>query len=90
MRIRVISHGELTEILGKELDVHLPDGNSVSDLLHILEQKSGSIKGQLGDFKVAEDIAILLNGKNIYLQDGFDTRLNEGDTINLLLPFAGG
>jgi len=90
MRVKVVAFGELTEILGKELEILLDEGADLSALLSILEKKSGSKKGHLGEFRIAHDTAILINGKSIHLLQGFRTPLNEGDSVYLLLPFAGG
>jgi molybdopterin converting factor small subunit len=90
MRVRIITFGELTEILGKEFSVDLAEGSDFSDLLSLLEEKSRSEKGYLGTYRVKDEIAILLNGRSIYLLNGMKTRLAEGDVVHLLYPFSGG
>jgi molybdopterin converting factor small subunit len=90
MQVRIITFGELTEILGKEFPVDLAEGSDLSDLLSLLEEKSGSEKDYLGTYKVKDEVAILLNGRSIYLLKGMKTRLSEGDVVHLLYPFSGG
>jgi len=90
MQIKVVTFGELTDILGKEQIISLEKPADISVLLSVLEKKTGSKKGRLGEFRVAHDLAILLNGKSIHLLQGSQTALTEGDVVYLLLPFAGG
>ena len=90
MRVRVVSFGELTEILGKELLVKLAEGSDLDALLSLLGERSGSEEEYLGRYRIRDEIAILLNGKSIHLLEGMRTRLREGDVVHLLLPFAGG
>jgi len=90
MQVRVIAFGELTEILGKELLVDLANGSDLFTLLSMLESRSGSEEGYLGSLRVKYDIAILVNGRSIHFLEGMKTRLMDGDTVYLLLPFAGG
>jgi len=90
MQVRVITFGELTEILGKEFSVDLVKGDDFSALLALLEEKSRSQEGYLGSYRVKDEVAILINGRSIHLLEGMKTRLTEGDIVYLLLPFAGG
>ena len=90
MRVRVVAFGELAQILGKELLLNLPEGSDLSALLSLLTERSGSERGYLGRYRVAEEVAILLNGRSIHLLEGMRTRIRDGDTVYLLLPFAGG
>ncbi|MCD6264187.1 MoaD/ThiS family protein [Candidatus Bathyarchaeota archaeon] len=90
MRVRVVAFGELAQILGKEQLLNLPEGSDLSALLSLLTERSGSERGYLGRYRVAEEVAILLNGRNIHLLEGMRTRIRDGDTVYLLLPFAGG
>lgn len=90
MYIKVVAFGELTDILGKEFEISLDKPADISALFSTLEKKTGSKKGRLGEFRVAHDLAILLNGKSIHLLQGSRTSLTEGDVVYLLLPFAGG
>ena len=90
MLVRVISFGELTEILEKELLVDLVEGSDLYTLLLVLGEKSRSEQGYLGRYSIKDEIAILLNGRSIYLLEDMKTRLRDGDIVHLLLPFAGG
>ena len=90
MRVRVVAFGELAQILGKELLFNLPEGSDLSALLSLLTEMSGSEREYIGRYRVAEEVAILLNGRSIHLLEGMRTRIRDGDTAYLLLPFAGG
>ena len=90
MRVRVVAFGELAQILGKELLLNLPEGSDLSALLSLLAERSGSERGYLRRYRVTEEVAILLNGRSIHLLEGMRTRIRDGDTVYLLLPFAGG
>ena len=90
MRVRVVAFGELAQILGKELLLNLPEGFDLSALLSLLAERSGSERGYLRRYRVTEEVAILLNGRSIHLLEGMRTRIRDGDTVYLLLPFAGG
>jgi len=90
MRVRVVAFGELAQILGKELLFNLPEGSDLSALLSLLTEMSGSEREYIGRYRVAEEVAILLNGRSIHLLEGMRTRIRDGDIVYLLLPFAGG
>jgi len=75
MKIRVVGYNE-----SKELAAGLPDG--------ILELDEGStVRTALSRLAPAEgDLVIFLNGRSALP----DTRLQEGDTLVLFAPMAGG
>lgn len=90
MQVRVVAFGELAQIVGKELLIDLPEESDLSALLSLLAEMIGSRDGYLGSYRVAEEVAVLLNGRSIYLLEGMKTRIRDGDVVHLLLPFAGG
>ena len=90
MLVRVITFGLLTEILEKDVLVDLVEGSDLNTLIFLLERKSGSLKGFLGEFSIKYDVAILINGRSIHLLKEMKTRLKEGDFIHFLLPYSGG
>lgn len=91
MRVRVRVFGDLAKILGKDLDVDLPLGSTVGDLL----DKIGE-----GHVRVTESVltgggqnanmVVLLGGMNVQFLRKLETILNEGDVVSLLPPAGGG
>jgi len=90
MLITVVTFGDLTDILGKELTIELYEGGSIRNLLSILSEISRSPEGQIGEFRISEEVGILVDGRGIQFPEGSGTILRDGATVFLLLPFAGG
>lgn len=94
MKIEVKFFTSLREITGKKVDeIQLQNGITVEELLTLLSEKYGkkfreyvySKKGKVQGF-----LSFILNGKNINVLQGFDTKLKEGDTVAILPPVGGG
>ena len=94
MKIEVKFFTSLREITGKKVDeVQLQSVITVEELLILLSEKYGkkfreyiyNTKGKVADF-----LSILVNGKNINVLQGFDTKLKQGDTVAILPPVGGG
>jgi len=94
MKIEVKFFTSLREITGKKIDeVQLQSVITVEELLTLLSGKYGkkfreyiyNKKGKVYDF-----LSILVNGKNINVLQGFDTKLKQGDTVAILPPVGGG
>jgi molybdopterin synthase sulfur carrier subunit len=94
MKIKVKFFTSLREITGKKVDeIRLQRVITVEELLTLLSEKYGkkfrehiyNKKGKVQDF-----LSFLVNGKNINVLQGFDTKLKEGDTIAILPPVGGG
>jgi len=92
MNISVRVFGNLAGTLGRKHTLELDQGATVAILTNRLAQKAGQKRrGYLGDYKVGgEDLAILLNGRNIQLLSGVETELHDGDEVVILPPTAGG
>jgi len=94
MKIEVKFFTSLREITEKKSEkVQLQNTITVEELLTLLSEKYGKkfreyIYNKKG--KVHGYLAILVNGKNINVLQGFDTELKEGDTIAILPPVGGG
>jgi sulfur-carrier protein len=92
MNITVRAFADLGELLGRELIISLPEGNTVRQLLKILSRKNAGFLPRIleGDGKLRSYVSILENGRDIkYLHD-LDTPLAEGDVIAIFPPLAGG
>jgi molybdopterin synthase sulfur carrier subunit len=85
MKVKVKFLKTFKEITGKKEDeIESPNVITVEELLVHLSNKYGKEFAEcLYDEKgnVQKYIQILLNGKDIKLLQGFETKLNEGDTV---------
>jgi len=94
MKVEVKFFTSLREITGKKVDeIQLQNVITVEELLTLLSEKYGkkfreyvyTKKGKVKDF-----LSFLVNGKNINVLQGFDTKLEQGDIIAILPPVGGG
>lgn len=91
MKLKVRAFGDLMESLGREKTVELDDGSTLKDLINILSEKTGTLKGHLGIYDGEKQVInILVNGRNIRTIDGVETVLKEGDIVTFFPPVAGG
>jgi len=94
MKIEVKFFTSLREITGKKVDkIQLQSVITVEELLTLLSEKYGKkfreyIYNKKG--KVHGFLSILVNGKNINVLQGFETKLKQGDTVAILPPVGGG
>ena len=94
MKVEVKFFTSLREITGKKVDkIQLQNTITVNELITVLSEKYGKnfreyIYNQKGD--VQEFLSFLVNGKNINIMQGFDTKLQEMDVIAILPPVGGG
>lgn len=94
MKVEVKFFTSLREITGnKTKEIQLQDTNTVEELLTLLSEKYGKnfreyIYSKNG--KVQGFFSFLVNGKNINVLEGLDTKLKQGDTIAILPPVGGG
>jgi len=91
MRVRVRVFGDVASTVGNRHDIELDEGATVRHLANILAAKAGQTRqGYLGEFKVGgADLAVMVNGKNIQLLDGVETRLCDEDDV-VIMPFVVG
>jgi sulfur-carrier protein len=89
----------LRDILGfTSREIFLPEGARIKELLTILRSEhklpdqvvlpQGSLVLFEGDRPVG--FSLLINGRNVRQVEGLDTVLNNGDTVTLFPPAAGG
>jgi molybdopterin synthase sulfur carrier subunit len=75
----------------KIVDRSFPDATTVGDVLEVLEAEYDGLHGNLlqdGDLK--PQINVLLNGREVLHMDGVDTAIDDGDTLAVFPPVAGG
>jgi MoaD family protein len=92
MNVTVKAFADVRELLGRELVISIPEGETVRQLLQILgKQYAGFLSRILEpDGQLRPYVSILENGRNIRSLNDLDTRLAEGDVIAIFPPLAGG
>jgi len=94
MKITVKLFTELRELTGKkEEEIELPNAITVADLLNLLSKRHGRgftnyVYNEKG--RVRGHLQFLVNGKSIITLQGFETRLEEGDSFAIIPPVGGG
>jgi len=94
MNVEVKFFTSLREITGKKVDeIQLQNAITVDELLTLLSEKYGKnfreyIYNKKGDMQGF--LSVLVNGKNINIMQGFDTKLQENDVVAILPPVGGG
>ena len=94
MKVEVRFFTSLREITGYKVNkILLQNSSTVEELLTLLSEKHGknfreyiyNKKGEVQGF-----LSFLVNGKNINIMQGFDTKLKEDDVVAILPPVGGG
>lgn len=62
----------------------------VGDVLHDLEDEYPEMELFAEDGSIREYISILKNGRDVTHEDGLETALDDGDTVSIFPPVAGG
>jgi molybdopterin synthase sulfur carrier subunit len=92
MKITVRAFADYREIIGKEMELVLPEGKTIGELLADLYDRHPNLRREMctttGELK--EFINIFINGRNIAFLDDMATALVDGDTVTLFPPVAGG
>ena len=91
MKVKVRLFGDVSETIGSKHTVELDENSTIVSLTNQIQRETGYTRsGYLGGFKVGgPDLAIMVNGKNIQLLDGVDTKLCEEDDV-VIMPFVVG
>lgn len=91
MKIKVRLFGDVANAVGTKHQIDLDEGATVMNLVNLIADKAGQTRhGYLGGFKVGgADLAVMVNGKNIALLNGVQTRLNDDDDV-VIMPFVVG
>jgi molybdopterin converting factor small subunit len=93
--VKVQTIGLLKSLFGRgELDVTVPPGGTVDDVLAALVQTYGEALAQHvakpADPSGHPPLRIMVNGRDIEVLGGRGTVLAEGDVLLVLTPIAGG
>lgn len=75
----------------KTIERSYDDGATVGDVLADLETEFDGLEGQLlDDGEIRPQLSILKNGRDVTHAQGPDTPLEDGDSVSLFPPIAGG
>ncbi|WP_299330669.1 ubiquitin-like small modifier protein 1 [Haloplanus sp.] len=76
----------------KELEREFKNGSTVGDVLTTLETEYDGMEGQLLDDEgeLQPNLNILKNGREVLHMEGLDTVMEDGDTLSVFPPVAGG
>ena len=92
MKITIRAFAYYRAIIGKEVELVLPEGKTIGALLSDICERYPELRRQMftqtGELK--EFINIFINGRNIAFLDNMGTLLVDGDVIALFPPVAGG
>ncbi|MDG5778060.1 ubiquitin-like small modifier protein 1 [Haloarculaceae archaeon H-GB2-1] len=74
--------------IGREFD----DGATVGEVLAALESEYDGLEGNLlaDDGDIRDMLSILKNGREVVHLDGTETLMEDGDTLSVFPPVAGG
>jgi molybdopterin synthase sulfur carrier subunit len=76
----------------KSLDREFPDGATVAEVLSTLEAEYPDLEAQLldEDGTIRPQLSVLKNGRDVTHMDGGATGLEDGDSLSVFPPVAGG
>jgi molybdopterin synthase sulfur carrier subunit len=79
------------EVGQKTIFREFPDSTTVRDVLERLESEYEGLEGQfLENGAIRPQVNVLKNGREVLHLDGLDTQIEDGDTISIFPPVAGG
>ena len=92
IRIKLKAFAHLRDFLQKEQEVALKDDECIQTLMDSLCTQHSGLRGRLfeHDGKLKHMVIVLKNGRNILHLEGLETTVENGDTICLFPPVAGG
>jgi len=92
MRVTLKFFATFREAVGsKFVDDEFDDGATVEEVLRSLEADYEGLEGQLlEDGDLRPHINVLKNGREVFHLDGIRTTLEDGDTLSVFPPVAGG
>jgi molybdopterin converting factor small subunit len=92
MEITVRVFGELTETIGNRHTITLDEDADIRSLTRRVAIQTGQRRqGYLGEYRIGgNELAILLNGRNVELLQGLETKLHDGDEVVLMIYTMGG
>lgn len=76
----------------KVVERSFPDGSTVRDVLAAYESEYADLEGRMldDDGEIRPQLSILKNGREVEHLEGADTLMEDGDTLSVFPPVAGG
>lgn len=94
MRVRVRLFGDVATLAGRpEISLDLTDGADLRSLLSAIDQATDrpvSPSLLFDEQTILPSIAMLINGGNVLLGAGLETRLRDGDQVAIMPLISGG
>jgi molybdopterin synthase sulfur carrier subunit len=92
MRLQLKFFATFREAVGSKIvDHEFEDGATVGEVLGALEAEYEGLAGELvEDGDLRPQINVLKNGREVLHIDGMETTLEDGDTLSMFPPVAGG
>ncbi len=92
MIIRLKAFARFRDLLGGEMEVDLPEGSNVFDLMKSLASRSSDLIDQIFDAsgKIREDVNVMVNGRHFESLKGPETALADGDEVAIFPAVVGG
>jgi molybdopterin synthase sulfur carrier subunit len=92
MITRLKAFARFRDLLGGEMEVDLPEGSTVFELLKKLASRSNDLRDQIFDDsgKIRDDVNVMVNGRHFESLKGAETDLADGDEVALFPAVVGG
>ncbi|QCJ46037.1 MULTISPECIES: ubiquitin-like small modifier protein 1 [Haloprofundus] len=92
MQLELRFFATFREAVGQKTIEREYDGDrTVGDVLSALEAEFGGLEGQLlEDGDLRPQINVLKNGREVLHMEGIETTMEDGDTLSVFPPVAGG
>ena len=92
MITRLKAFARYRDLLGGEMEVELPEGATVFELLRRLASKSSDLQDQILDDSggIRDDVNVMVNGRHFESLKGAETVLADGDEVALFPAVVGG
>jgi len=91
MQVKVRIFGEISRVYGGKHIIEVQENSTVSSVIHKIQENAGLTQSDhLGEWQIgSQELAILINGKNVDLMNGINSTIHEKDDI-VITPYVVG